>query len=138
MAKRIMIEEFASWQKPVLAIANSGTATKGFRYIVGAAPTGTFEGLASKDIAWYDGTAWQTDTPSEGWKLYDLDQNTYLTFDGTNWVADGDLSEKMDKVDGGVDGNLVSLDENGNAEDSGVSKPVYDADLGCILMDFAE
>lgn len=137
--KRIMIEEFASWQKPVISIANSGIATKGFRYIVGAEPTGTFSGLTTNHIAWYDGTDWQTDAPQEGWVLYDKNQGKYLQFDGTAWEdhgADVDISGKADKVSGGTEDNLVSLDGTGNIKDSGVSTPVYDADLGCILMNF--
>ena len=175
--KRIMIEEFAAWQKPVLAIANSGTATKGFRYIVGSIPTGTFDGLTPNHIAWYNGTEWLTDTPQEGWVVYDKNQGKYLQFSGTAWEdhgADVDISGKADKVTGAVDGNLAGLDSNGNLTDSGVAitdvedaitnshvqntdqfldegganevsaaqakeaydkRGVYDADLGCILMD---
>lgn len=134
--KRIMIEETTPWQKPILEIANSGTATKGNRYIVGSAPTGTFSGLSKNDIAWYDGTDWQTDTPQEGWKVYDLDQGSLLTFTGTDWVKEGDLSDKMDKVSSAEEDELVSFDDNGNSKKSGVKTPVYDADLGAILMEF--
>lgn len=137
MPKRIMIEEYAPWQKPVREVSNNGTATKGFRYIVGAAPTGEFEGLATNDIAWYDGEAWQTDTPEEGWKLYNLDEGEYFIFDGLNWVV-RDVDGKMDKVDAAGEDNLVAFDDNGNAKDSGVSTPIYDSDLGCILMEFDE
>jgi hypothetical protein len=137
--KRIMIEEYASWQKPILSIANEGVATKGNRYIVGSSPTGTFEGLSPKDIAWYDGEAWQTDTPSAGWRLYNQATEKYLTYlEGTtnDWVEDEDVEDKMDKVSEGTEDNLVVLDADGNAKDSGVATPVFDADLGCILMGF--
>jgi hypothetical protein len=137
--KRIMIEEYASWQKPILSIANEGVATKGNRYIVGSSPTGTFEGLSPKDIAWYDGEAWQTDTPSAGWRLYNQATEKYLTYlEGTtnDWVEDEDVEDKMDKVSEGTEDNLVALDADGNAKDSGVATPVFDADLGCILMGF--
>ncbi len=136
--KRIMLEEYASWQKPIIAIANEGTATKGSRYIVGAAPTGTFEGLSTHDIAWYDGTDWQTDTPEEGSKAYDLDQNGVLSFNGTSWVLQEDVNEKIDKVAAAEEDNLASFDNAGNVKDSGVSTPTFDAELGCILMEFAD
>jgi len=85
--KRIVIAETHAWQDPILEVSNAGTATKGNRYIVGAAPTGTFDGLTTHDIAWYDGTAWQTDTPTEGWVVYDKDENEHLLFNGTAWVS---------------------------------------------------
>jgi len=134
--KRIMIEEYASWQKPILSIANSGIATKGFRYIVGASPTGTFEGLTPNDIAWYDGAAWQTDTPAAGWKLYNADDSKFYTFSGAAWVADEDVADKMDKQAEATEDNLVAFDGSGNAKDSGVATPTFDADLGCIIMGF--
>lgn len=134
--KRIMIEETASWQKPILSIANSGTETKGNRYIVGSSPTGTFDGLTPNYIAWYDGTDWKTDAPAEGWKVYDIDQSAYLSYSGSAWVADADISDKMDLVDGAGEDNLASFDSSGQVKDSGVKTPVFDADLGCILMEF--
>ena len=136
--KRIMIEEYASWQKPILAIANSGVATKGNRYIVGSNPTGNFEGLTPNDIAWYDGEAWQTDTPSEGWRLYNIATGKFLTYIAGAWVEDEDVEDKMDKVPGATEDNLASFDNAGNVKDSGVSTPVFDSDLGCILIEFTE
>ena len=139
--KRIMIEEYASWQKPVLSIANEGVATKGNRYIVGSSPTGTFEGLSPKDIAWYDGEAWLTDTPTAGWRLYNQATGKYLTYvaDTTNdWVEDADVEDKMDKVPGATEDNIASFDNGGSVKDSGVSTPVFDSDLGSILIEFAE
>jgi len=134
--KRVMIEEYASWQKPILSISNAGTATKGFRYIVGSVPEGTFVGLTPNHIAWYDGTEWKTDAPTAGWKVYDANQAAYLSYSGSAWVADADVSDKMDLVDGAGEDNLASFDSSGQAKDSGVKTPVFDADLGCILMEF--
>lgn len=134
--KRVMIEETASWQKPILSISNEGTATKGNRYIVGASPTGIFAALTTNNIAWYDGTDWKEDAPSAGWKVYDVDQGAYLSYSGSAWVADPDVSDKMDLVDGAGEDNLASFDSSGQVKDSGVKTPVFDADLGCILMEF--
>lgn len=78
--KRILPEENMSWQRPILSITNEGTATKGNRYIVGDTPTGTFAGLTTDNIAWYDGTEWQEDIPEEGWITYDLDQQIYIYY----------------------------------------------------------
>jgi hypothetical protein len=139
--KRIMIEEYASWQKPIISIANEGVATKGNRYIVGAAPTGTFNGMTPNDIAWYDGDAWQTDTPSEGWRLYNNATGKFMTYvagETNAWVADEDVEDKMDKVPEADEDNLASFDNAGNVKDSGVSTPVFDGDLGCILIEFSE
>lgn len=135
---RIMVEETAAWQKPVLAVANSGTATKGNRYIVGDTPTGNFSTFAEHDIAWYDGSAWHNDTPSEGWKVYDLNTTTDLSFDGTEWITitTPDVSTKMDKVPTATEDNLASFNATGEVKDSGVKTPVWDADLGAILMEF--
>lgn len=137
---RIMVEETTAWQKPVLSVANSGTATKGNRYIVGDTPTGNFGTFAEHDIAWYDGSAWHNDTPTEGWKVYDIATTSDLSFDGTEWVtiATPDVSSKMDKVPTATEDNLASFNATGEVKDSGVSTPVWDGDLGAILMNFAE
>jgi len=136
---RIMVEETSAWQKPVLSVANSGTETKGNRYIVGDTPTGNFSTFTEHDIAWYDGTAWHNDTPAEGWKVYDIDTTSDLSFDGTEWVtiSTPDISNKMDKVPTATEDNLASFNSTGEVKDSGVSTPVWDGDLGAILMNFA-
>ena len=137
MAKyRISVEETASWQKPVLSISDAGTATEGNRYIVGEDPTGTFEGLTPHDIAWYDGTEWQTDTPTEGWRVYNLDTSQFLVFGGTTWASPGEVGDKMDKQALATEDNLVAFDDEGNSKDSGVKTPQYSAALGNIVMEF--
>lgn len=122
MVKRIMIEETSAWQKPIIAIANSGTATKGFRYIVGSSPTGNFATFTAGQIVWYNGTVWLADSPITGWVVYDTNQSKYLQFNGSTWIDHGatvDISGKADKVDGAVTGNFAGLDVDGNLTDSG-------------------
>lgn len=105
--KRIVVAETHAWQDPIIEISNNGTATKGFRYIVGDTPTGEFTGLTANHIAWYDGTAWQTDTPIEGWATYDTDQSKHLKFSGSAWVdltptGTGEANTASNVGDGGV------------------------------------
>ena len=145
---RVPVEETFSWQRPILAIANSGTATKGFRYIVGSVPAGDFAALTPNDIAWYDGTTWQHDTPSEGWYVYNKDDNKRYLFDGSAWVDDsgsgtGDMLkttydtdddgivDKAETVDDGA-GNSTTAAEVKTAYDS---RGQYDSDLGCIMFE---
>ena len=90
--KRIPVLEKFSWQPPIIAVANSGTATKGFRYIVGNSPSGNFSGFSTDDIAWYDGYEWHNDIPLEGWKVYNLNDSSYYSFimgaSEMQWVKD--------------------------------------------------
>ena len=63
---------------------------------------------------------------------YDLKVNGVTWYSDIHLSADdviNDITDKMDKVSGGTQNNLVSLDASGNAEDSGVAKTdVLDAD----------
>lgn len=63
----------------------AGGESKGDRYIV-SANGGAWSDGAAKDIAWWDGVAWNFDTPGEGWQCWVEDENAYYVFDGTNWV----------------------------------------------------
>lgn len=76
-----------SWKNPVLSISNDGTETEGFRYIVGASPTGNFSGFTTNDIVEFDGSDWIAETPAEGWMVYDENQSVPLLFNGTSWSA---------------------------------------------------
>lgn len=133
----IPVESTFSWQRPVLEVANAGVETKGNRYIVGAAPTGTFIGLTEHDIVYYDGTAWVAYTPEIGWRVYDIAQTAFLDFNGTAWEVVADVDSKMDLVPTATEDNLVSFNGDGNAKDSGVGTPAYDTDLGMVVMSFA-
>lgn len=86
---RVPVLRDFGWQPPVKdKDLNSapGVPSKGDRYIVGAGvATGDDWFGREDDIAYYDGAAWQFDTPSEGWQCWVEDENKYYVFDGTGW-----------------------------------------------------
>jgi len=146
--KRIKIEETDSWQKPIISISNNGTATKGYRYIVGASPTGEFSGLTTNSIVIFDGTAWLEDIPETGWMTYDINQDLLLIYEDSSWSAyingipaggtTGQVLKKIDGTDyntewddvggGGALDDLTDVDTTGVTDgqalvyDSGTSK----------------
>lgn len=83
------------FQNPVLdkdLATPPGSPTTGARYIVATGGTGAWSGK-DKQIAQWTGTAWYFVVPSEGFKVYVLDENIALVHDGTNWV---DISTIID------------------------------------------
>ena len=134
---RISVEETASWQKPVESVLSTPPVApaKGDRYIVGDTATGAWAGKET-NIAWYDGSTWKFDVPVEGWQAYNKALDDNMLFNGTAWVEREmpDITGKMDKQAEATENNLVSFDADGNSKDSGVSAPIYDTDLGNILM----
>ena len=58
----------------------------GDRYLVGAAPTGTFAGHTGA-VASFDAGIWTFMTPGAGWRAYIAAESVMLVFDGTNWVG---------------------------------------------------
>lgn len=58
------------------------------KWIVGSTPVGVWAGHAD-DIANWNGSSWDFDTPTEGWKTWVLDEDVTYIFDGTNWVKIG-------------------------------------------------
>ena len=73
------------WRIPILAISNEGTATANNRYIVGDTPTGIFSALTTNDIVEYNGSTWESVTPVQGWAVYNKDDDSVYTFDGSDW-----------------------------------------------------
>lgn len=66
--------------------APPGGESDGDTYIPKATATGDWTGQEGK-IAYYDSTGYVFHTPLEGWIIYVVDEDTYLQFDGTNWVG---------------------------------------------------
>ncbi len=71
----------------VLATPPGGPAL-GDRYLLPASPTGVWSTHAGQVAMWLDG-AWNYISPREGWRLWVSNEDVFLTFDGTNWVAGG-------------------------------------------------
>jgi len=105
---RLVIEEFAPFQRQVLdKDLNDPPAVpaEGDRYIVGGTPTGLWTDHA-QSIAWYDGAAWQFDTPEEGWFVYVADEATFYLYASAAWgeyAGGGDMLKSVYDT-GGADG----------------------------------
>jgi len=108
---RVPIESTFSWQRPVAdrATAPAGGESKGHRYLVIATATGVFTGHEG-DIAWYDGSNWQFDSPSAGFMVYVVDEEEVYLYT-TSWatfasmsasVYDSDADGKIDPAAGGT------------------------------------
>ncbi len=120
---RLVIEEFAPFQRQVLDKDRNdppGTPAEGDRYLVGAAPTSEWTGHAG-DIAWYDGAAWQFDSPEEGWFVYVADENVFYLFSGTAWAeftagSGGDMTKAVyDTDDDGIVNAAESVNDGTNS-----------------------
>lgn len=84
--KRILTLENSPYQPPVLAQQDAppGSPAKGDRYIVGESPSGAWVGQEN-DIAWWNGLAWEFDTPVNGSITYLEDSHIYYTFRNGGW-----------------------------------------------------
>jgi len=118
---RFVIEEFAPFQRQVLdkdLTAPPGSPAEGDRYIVGGSATGDWAGH-DNDIAWYDGSAWQFDTPEEGWFVYVADENKFYLFNGTAWgefAGGGDMLKSVyDTDDDGRVDNAENVSDGTNS-----------------------
>jgi len=87
---RVPVLETFAWQAPVISRAYSappgGPDFKNDRYIVKVAGSGLWSGH-DKEIAYYDGAAWQFTTPVEGFICWVKDENLNYQYDGSVWSA---------------------------------------------------
>ena len=131
---RIPVESTFSWQRPVLDkdLETSPAPVKGERYIVKVAGGG-WSGGAAKDIAWYDGAAWQFDTPAAGWLTWVVDEAKFYVYKAGAWalmdegqgdmekavydIDDNGIVDKAETVDDGTSGNSSTAAEVRNAVD---------------------
>ena len=84
------------WQQAVIdkdLTAPPGSPSEGDRYIVGPSATGDWAGQDDK-IAWYYNSAWNFDTPAEGWKTWVKDEDTTYQYTGSAWESTPDVDEK--------------------------------------------
>lgn len=149
MAKyRVPVLEKFSFQPPVLdkdLTTPPGTPAKGDRYIVGASATGDWAGHDG-EITYYDGAAWQFDSPSEGWFTWVSDEDLFYKHNGTSWSAmsgTGDmLKSTYDTGDNGIVDKAETLDDGaGNSITAAHAKEAYDreasydSDYECLIFD---
>ncbi len=57
----------------------------GDRHIIALAPTGAWAGHP-RDIALWNGSAWEFFDPLQGWRAYVVAEAAIVVFDGTNWT----------------------------------------------------
>lgn len=72
-----------AWQYPVLDILDAppGGESAGDRYLVSATPSGDFTGHEN-DIATYNGSGWDFDTPETWWMVWSTAQTSLYTYVG--------------------------------------------------------
>ena len=110
-----VLEEF-SWQPPVLdkdLNAAPLSPAKGDRYIVADAVLSGDDWFGHEnDVAWYDGAAWQFDTPSEGWHCWVSDENSLYHYTGSVWDKDdvSGLEASIDSLESEVSVNKSAAD----------------------------
>ena len=65
--------------------------TDGDAYIVGASATGTWA-THDDDIAWDQAGTWKYQTPTEGMRVYLVDEDAFAVWDGSSWMLPDSLS----------------------------------------------
>ena len=108
---RLAEQSSFSWQLPVKdkdLTAPPTTPAEGDRYIVGPSATGAWA-THDDDIAWWDTSAWQFDTPAKGWKCCVEDEDEYYYFI-TSWVEEGAGNGDVVGPASAVDSNLAAFD----------------------------
>jgi hypothetical protein len=130
---RVPVLENFAWQEPIIAISNGTglTPTKGDRYIVGAAG-GAFAAGTIGDIAWYDGTAWQFDTPSEGWRSFNKANDNFYFFDGSAWTNSTTLGDLY--ITGDISSETAAVDWT--LKDNEAKSITFITDVGLEMLNF--
>jgi len=79
------------------------TATKGLRYVVGAAATGDWLGNDQKIAICEVPGEWTFYAPESGWSIYDKSQASSFTWNGSSWLSTAGswIDRKMVKTDSG-------------------------------------
>jgi hypothetical protein len=81
--KKVVVQDESSWQLPVINIITDATRAglspaKGDRYLLS-------DGANINKICYYDGACWQYLTASEGWIIWNNNENIYYKYDGSIW-----------------------------------------------------
>jgi hypothetical protein len=147
---RVPILEQYEWQQGVAdrVTVPAGGESKGHRYLVIATASGAFEGHEN-DIAYYDGSNWQFDTPLEGTMMWVKDEDKYYRFDGSAWAIfentgptgpagpTGAVGPTGSAGPTGAVGPTGSAGPTGAVGPTGPTGPVnqtYDTDYKCIII----
>lgn len=91
-----------------LVSATPGAPTEGDVYLF----DDTHPTQAGK-IAVYDEASWKYITPSEGWRMWDVDADFLREFNGTTWI---------EVTSGGGGGSALEIEDEGVSEDAAVVK----------------
>ncbi len=161
---RVPVLESFAWQEPILAVVAAPLlSTKGTRYIVGESPSGDFSAATPGQVAWRGDTAWNFDTPTNGWRVYNVETKEFLVFDGLIWSSatvlngltlTGDVTSDEDAIDWNLkdndaealtftsptDVNMLNFDTRDGAEvlsTNAVLKLNNDIDLSTGAVDVA-
>ncbi len=96
----LLIADFASFPVVESAVLSAPPIAPqpGQCWIIGAAPTGEWQGKVSQ-IACWSLAGWRYITPRAGFGVYDLNVSKMRRFDGSSWDA-GQLNASAIKVDG--------------------------------------
>jgi len=57
-------------------------------HIVGDSPSGGWAGKTADHVTVYRGGSWIDKAPAAGDRLYSMDKETFILFDGTDWLAE--------------------------------------------------
>ncbi len=76
--------------------APPGSPSDGDRYLIASGATGAWATHDGEIGIYYDG--WDFLVPQEGWRLWIKDEDSYLVYDGTGWVALSALGGMQDPV----------------------------------------
>ena len=64
-----------------------GSPSEGDRYLIAGSAAGVWSGHSGQIAGYYAGT-WIFGIPVEGWRIWVMDEDIYLTYNGSAWAAD--------------------------------------------------
>jgi hypothetical protein len=110
----------------VIAVAATPPATpaSGDCYIVAASPTGAWIGHADDIAVYYTTGGWLYIDPAVGIRAFDRSGDTYIRFDGVDWIDEIVPAADVSGPAGAVDGDIAIFDVTGKViRDGGQALP---------------